>query len=71
MINADDIRDMRPEITKEMFKKATGLKPSKDDLERSNCKSAGETGHYYCGWNWDKNLPQFMTEPHPNIRNDR
>lgn len=53
-------------ITAEMFKEVTGCEPVNDDLERCNCPEAGNVGHYHCGWNYTKNLPQFMTEPHPN-----
>lgn len=47
-------------ITAEWFKTATGADPIQDDLERSNCPKAGESGHYYCGWNHRVNLPRFM-----------
>lgn len=50
-------------ITAEQFEQATGQKPVDDDLERSNCKAAGELGHFHCGWNAEKNLPRFLTEP--------
>lgn len=50
-------------ITRETFIKATGRAPIQDDLERSNCPKAGELGHHFCGWNQEKNLPRFMTEP--------
>ena len=47
-------------ITAEYFKKATGDDPRNDDLERSNCPSAGKSGHNSCGWNWRYSLPCFM-----------
>lgn len=50
-------------ITREKFKEATGLEPEQDDLDRCNCTQAGELGHFFCGWNEEKNLPRFMTEP--------
>lgn len=50
-------------ITAEMFEQVTGHKPVADDLERSNCKQAGEMGHFFCGWDQEKNLPRFLTEP--------
>ena len=50
-------------ITKKKFTAATGSEPKDDDLERSNCPMAGQTGHYFCGWNAEKDLPRFMTEP--------
>lgn len=48
-------------ITAEQFKQATGHEPVQDDLERCNCPKAGEIGHLSCGWDEEKNLPQFMT----------
>ncbi len=47
-------------ITAEYFKEATGDYARDDDLERSNCLRAGESGHISCGWNWKYNLPCFM-----------
>ena len=32
------------------FEDRTGRKPEHDDLERVNCKRAGEIGHWACGW---------------------
>ena len=58
-------------ITAEMFKEATGRDPEQDDLERCNCRSAGELGHFFCGWDHEKNVPQFMSEPKINSRKDR
>ena len=51
------------DVTAAMFKEITGREPENDDLERCNCPLAGEIGHYFCGWNSEKNLPRFMTEP--------
>ena len=50
-------------ITIEKFKEATGHEPLNDDLERCNCPQAGETGHFFCGWNTETNLPQFYGKP--------
>lgn len=50
----------KSEITAEMFKKATGEEPRDDDLRRCNCARAGESGHEFCGWNYQANLPCFM-----------
>ncbi len=56
--------DPKPEgITVEHFYEAVGRLPENDDLERSNCKKAGLAGHHSCGWNWEKNLPNFMVGP--------
>jgi hypothetical protein len=49
-------------ITAEMFFAATGEHPRNDDLERCNCKKAGQILHFHCGWNSEKNLPVFMCE---------
>lgn len=50
-------------ITVKAFIAATGRKPVQDDMDRVNCERAGECGHMFCGWNTEKNLPRFMTEP--------
>lgn len=47
-------------INKRQFKKATGFAPVQDDLERCNCRKAGQPGHMSCGWNKAKRLPVFM-----------
>jgi hypothetical protein len=52
------------EITREMFIAYTGFEPVDDDLERCNCKNAGDLGHFHCGWNKARELPQFMTAPY-------
>lgn len=46
-------------ITREQFRKATGFAPEQDDLERCNCDKAGQLGHFHCGWNNARNLPNF------------
>ena len=46
-------------ITREMFKEATGIEPSNDDLERCNCQKT-EPEHTLCGWNHKENKPVFM-----------
>lgn len=48
-------------ITKEHFTKRVGHPPVQDDLERVNCPLAGESGHYFCGWDHEADLPVFMT----------
>ena len=50
-------------ITPEIFEAAVGYKPEQDDLERCNCKQAGEIGHWCCGWNQEHNKPQYMLGP--------
>jgi len=47
-------------ITKKKFIEATGSEPHQDDLERCNCKLAGEVFHYSCGWCEEHNKPRFM-----------
>lgn len=49
-----------PKITEDIFKKAVGVAPKQDDLERSNCPFAGKLGHYHCGWSSFLNRPMFM-----------
>jgi hypothetical protein len=46
-------------ITAKRFTAATGVTPENDDLERCNCKQAGEIGHWFCGWDSARNLPVF------------
>ena len=48
-------------ITRRHYVAATGVEPIQDDLERSNCKQAGEIGHMCCGWDHAHNKPRFMT----------
>ncbi len=55
---------MADKITAEQFKEATGHEPVNDDLERCNCPRAGLIGHLCCGWDYEENLPRFMTKPH-------
>lgn len=47
-------------ITAKMFKEATGYEPVDDDLERVNCKKAGQMAHFSCGWDYERNMPVFM-----------
>jgi len=54
-------------ITAKRFKAATGVDPELDDLERCNCKHAGELGHWFCGWDTERNLPRFW----PKITHER
>jgi hypothetical protein len=49
------------QITAEAFLTATGREPENDDLERANCPLAGESGHYYCGWDRAQNRPAYET----------
>ena len=42
------------------FAKATGREPEDDDLERSNCRLAGNIGHSYCGWCSEHDKPRFI-----------
>lgn len=46
-------------ITKAQFKAATGMAPEQDDLERCNCDKAGKLGHFMCGWDAKRDLPNF------------
>jgi hypothetical protein len=51
------------EITAEWFEEIVGNSPIQDDLERCNCKSAGQVGHSDCGWNFTRNYPNFLVKP--------
>jgi hypothetical protein len=51
----------RPVITAEYFEHATGYAPMNDDLDRCNCPQAGEMRHWGCGWDWEADLPMFLT----------
>jgi hypothetical protein len=53
-------------ITAEQFEQATGYAPQGDDLERCNCRKAGQFGHLTCGWNSKTNLPIFISWEKPN-----
>lgn len=48
------------EITEEYFKACTGYDPKDDDLERCNCDRAGQIGHFLCGWDKKRNMPNFL-----------
>jgi hypothetical protein len=48
------------EITREYFIARVEREPVNDDLERCNCTQAGQLGHWGCGWNVERDLPQFM-----------
>lgn len=50
-------------ITREKFVERVGREPHDDDLERCNCKQAGEIGHWFCGWDEEADLPRFMVYP--------
>ena len=50
---------MIDKITRQDFWMATGLCPEQDDLERCNCKKVGKIGHFLCGWDDERNLPNF------------
>ena len=47
-------------ITAEYFESKIGSPPEHDDIERCNCKEAGDLGHFSCGWCDVCELPQFM-----------
>jgi hypothetical protein len=53
-----------PDITAEQFEAATGYAPQDDDLERCNCDKAGEPMHIHCGWDRERNLPEFIAVAH-------
>ena len=47
-------------ITRQLFEEKTGSTPIEDDLERCNCKLAGQIGHWNCGWCEKHDTPRFM-----------
>ncbi len=51
-------------ITAEQFEAAVGHPPQDDDLERSNCPDAGSLMHQSCGWDHERNLPEFIASAH-------
>jgi hypothetical protein len=46
-------------IDAKTFKRATGFAPEQDDLERCNCQKVGQPFHLICGWDYERNLPNF------------
>lgn len=46
-------------LNEEEFTEFFGEKPIEDQLHRLNCKEAGETGHYVCGWCFEHSTPRF------------
>lgn len=46
-------------IDRRDFRMATGFWPEHDDLDRCNCDKAGHLGHFMCGWDDERNLPNF------------
>lgn len=47
-------------MTAEEYEELLGVAPIQDDLERVNCKTAGQTGHRQCGWCLEHQKPRFM-----------
>jgi hypothetical protein len=37
-------------LSPEAFLQRVGRRPEQDDLDRTNCPTPGEIGHWYCGW---------------------
>lgn len=50
---------VRRKIDAKTFKEATGCVPQQDDLVRCNCEKAGQILHQMCGWDEERNLPNF------------
>lgn len=42
-----------------LFRIKTKRWPTDDDLERVNCKDAGNLGHMFCGWCEKHDKPRF------------
>lgn len=51
-------------MTAETYELILKAAPVGDALERVNCKLAGTLGHSDCGWNYCRNMPNFMTSRH-------
>lgn len=49
----------KPDMTAEEYEQKTGFPPQNDDLDRVNCKTVGEVGHWQCGWCKTHDLPRF------------
>jgi hypothetical protein len=53
-----------PTITREFWFQCVGRATDRDDLERANCRLAGELGHMSCGWCDICRKPRWMCRPH-------
>lgn len=42
------------------FEQKIGRAPEQDELDRVNCKRAGDTGHWLCGWCDEHDKPHFQ-----------
>jgi hypothetical protein len=51
-------------ISREFWFQCVGRSPDRDDLERANCRLAGELGHMSCGWCDICRKPRWMCRPH-------
>ena len=50
----------KEEINAGKFKECVGTDPIQDDLERCNCAESGKPGHYQCGWDVERDMPNFI-----------
>ena len=55
----EEMMGIKPVITAEKFKQATGHEPTNDDLGRCNCQIKG-FGHDRCGWCDVHDQPRFI-----------
>ena len=55
--------EANPAIDTSMFTELVGREPINDDLERVNCKKAGEVAHTTCGFSWEHNKPIYSVGP--------
>jgi hypothetical protein len=51
-------------ISAERYEAAVGHAPQDDDLDRANCSMAGQVGHTQCGWDDERDLPEFIAVAH-------
>lgn len=55
-------------VTAEQFELAVGCPPVDDDLERCNCDKPGHFGHWACGWDMRRGMPNFVPGTAKNAR---
>ena len=53
------LNKMPPAMDAQEFVATTGRWPTDDDLERVNCRKAGQVGHLSCGWCFKCDGPCF------------
>jgi hypothetical protein len=59
------VPSIKDAVTKARFIARMGYEPVDDDLERCNCRMAGQIGHTMCGWDNMRDLPRFIAAALP------